>query len=259
MAWVTDPHPIAAEGYGQGAQVYARGRPGFPPQALDWMKHELLLGPGRLALELGAGTGKVTKLLARTGVGVIAVEPVAAMLALLAAELPAVKTLRATAEDLPLASSSADAVICAQAFHWFATAEALGEIHRVLKPGGVLGLIWNVRDQSVGWVARLTEIMAPYEGDAPRFDHGEWRRVFPARGFGELQEKSFPHMHVGSAERVIVDRVASVSFIAALDDPTRAGVLDQVRALIAATPQLAGHEEVSFPYFTRAYWCHALS
>jgi len=257
MARVTEVHPIAAEGYGQAAQVYARGRPGFPPQALDWLTDDLQLKPGRFALELGAGTGKFTKLLAQTGAEVVAVEPVAAMLALLADDLPAVKTLRATAEDLPLGASCMDAVVCAQSFHWFATPASLSEIRRVLKPGGLLGLTWNVRDRSVAWVEELTRIMNRYEGDAPRYDDGEWRDVFPAPGFGPLREKSVPHAHTGNAERVIVDRVASVSFIAALPEATRQSVLNEVRALIAGTPELAGKSIVSMPYVTVMTSCQA--
>ena len=248
-------HPTAVEGYGQGARTYARGRPGFPPEALEWLRQDLRLAPGKLALEIGAGTGKFTKLLTQTGADVVAVEPVAAMLAQLAVEQPQVRTLRATAQDLPVASAAVDAVICAQAFHWFASKESLAEIHRVLKPGGALGLIWNVRDQSVDWVADLTRIMAPYEGNAPRYDHGEWRAVFPAEGFGTLHERSFAHAHVGPPGQVIVERVASVSFIAALDEAARIRVLDEVRALIAATPELAGRAQVTAPYVTRAYWC----
>jgi SAM-dependent methyltransferase len=173
----------------------------------------------------------------------------AAMLERLARDLPAVTALPGHAQRIPLPDSCADAVLCAQAFHWFASAESLAEIRRVLKPGGVLGLIWNVRDQSVPWVAQLTRIMAPYEGDA--------RRVFPATGFGELRERTFPHQHLGSPEQVIVDRVASVSFIAALETKTRDRVLDEIRALIAATRELAGRAQVSVPYITRAYWLPA--
>jgi SAM-dependent methyltransferase len=248
-------HPAAAAGYGQAAQVYARGRPGFPPQALDWLMDDLQLGPQKVAVELGAGTGKFTRLLTQTGAEVVAVEPVAAMLAVLAADQPAVRTLRASAEDLPFAAASVDAVICAQSFHWFATPAAMSEIQRVLKPGGMLGLIWNVRDRSVGWVETLTHIMNRYEGDAPRYDDGEWRKVFPAPGFGPMREKSVPHAHTGDAKRVIVDRVASVSFIAALPEVTRRTVLDEVRALIASTPGLAGNSTVGMPYVTTMFSC----
>jgi SAM-dependent methyltransferase len=166
-----------------------------------------------------------------------------------------VTALLGTAERLPLADGVADAVVCAQAFHWFATAAAVAEIRRVLKPGGVLGLIWNVRDQSVDWVAKITTLIAPYEGDAPRYDNGEWRAVFPAQGFGPLHETRVPHAHTGPSERVIVDRIASISFIAALPSGERQQLLERVRELIASTPTLAGRDEVSFPYVTMAYHC----
>lgn len=250
-------HPTAARGFRHGVDVYSRGRPDFPPQALEWLQDDLELRAGTTAIEIGAGTGKFTRLLATTGASVIAVEPVTAMLDRLVSELPTIMALRGEARSLPIASGTCDAVLCAQSFHWFATPAALTEIRRVLRPGGVLGLIWNVRDQSVDWVAKLDEIMAPFEGDAPRYYYGEWRRVFPSPRFGPLHEKSFTYSHAGAPEQVIVDRIASVSFIAALDAPARKRVLDQVRALIAATPALAGRETVEHPYITRVYWCRA--
>ena len=131
-------------------------------------------------------------MLLQTDAEIVAVEPVAAMLALLTADQPAVNSLRASAQNLPLSTASVDAVICAQSFHWFATGAAVAEIHRVLKPGGMLGLIWNVRDRSVAWVEGLTQILDRYEGDAPRYDDGEWRSVFPAPGFEPFQEEASP-------------------------------------------------------------------
>jgi SAM-dependent methyltransferase len=256
---MSDLHSIAAEGYGHGAQTYARGRPGFPPQSLDWLLDDLALRPGKIALELGAGTGKFTKILTQTGADVIAVEPVAAMLQQLCIDQPQVRTLRAHAQHLPLNDGAVDVVICAQSFHWFATRAVLAEMHRVLKPGGALGLVWNVRDVSVPWVAELTRIMTPYERDAPRYDQGEWRTVFPAAGFGALREKSVAHTHIGSAEQVIIDRVASVSFIAALPEADRHHVLHQVRTLVAATPEIAGKPTVGMPYITSMYWCRTES
>lgn len=253
---MSDVHDTATRGYSRGTDAYVRGRPDFPPAALDWLHGDLGLGPGKLVVEMGAGTGKFTRLLTRSGATINAVEPVAAMLSRLKQDLPGVTALQGTAQHIPLPDSCADAVICAQSFHWFASAQTLAEIHRVLKPGGVLGLIWNVRDQSVDWVARLTRIIEPYEGDAPRYDRGEWRRVFPAKGFGPLHERTIPHVHLGPPEQVIVERVASVSFIAALDDAARDRILDQVRALIQSTPELAGRQSVAFPYATLAY--HAI-
>jgi ubiquinone/menaquinone biosynthesis C-methylase UbiE len=137
-------------------------------------------------MDLGAGTGKFTPLLVATGASVVAVEPVDAMRAQLLSNLPTVTALAASAQALPLADASVDAVLCAQAFHWFATPAALREIGRVLKVGGKLGLVWNVRDESVDWVAAITRIIAPYEGDTPRFHTGEWRRLFPSERFSQL-------------------------------------------------------------------------
>lgn len=252
-----DVHLSADAGFGRGAESYSRGRPDYPAATLDWLRFDLGLMPGMTVVELGAGTGKFTRTLAKTGAKVVAIDPVGEMLKVLRRELPAIPAVQATAQKLPLPDATADAVICAQSFHWFASADALTEIRRVLVPGGMLGLIWNVRDQSVGWVAELTRIMEPFEGDAPRYDHGEWRRVFPAPGFAELRERVIPHAHIGPPEQVIVDRIASVSFIAALDGSTRARVLEQVRDLIARTPGLVGRAEVSFPYVTCAYWTAA--
>jgi len=250
-----DVHRSAADGFERGAATYARGRPGYPPQALAWLREDLDLRTGRTVLELGAGTGIFTQLLSQTGAEIIAADPVVGMLAQLAAKLPGVRTLRANAQELPLAPASVDAVVCAQSFHWFATVAALSEIRRVLKAGGSLGLVWNVRDRSVPWVDVLARIVDRHEGDAPRYDAGEWRRVFPAAGFGPMSERTSVNVHTGTAEQVIVDRVASVSFIAALPDSDRRVVLDEVRALIAATPDLADASAVNMPYLTKMFWC----
>jgi len=157
---MTDVHRTADAGFTRGADTYVPGRPDFPHAALTWLREDLGLHPGKTSLDLGAGTGKFTRLLVETGAEVKAVEPVSAMRDRLQRDLPGVTALPGTAQHIPLPDSSTDAVVCAQAFHWFASAEALAEIHRVLKPGGVLGLIWNVRDQSVDWAADLTQIMA---------------------------------------------------------------------------------------------------
>ncbi len=184
-----------------------------------------------------------------------AIEPVEAMRAQLAASLPGVTACPGSAEAMPLPDGGLDALVCAQAFHWFSTPAALAEIRRVLKVGGRLGLVWNVRDDATPWVAALTAIMNAHEGDAPRYHTGLWRTLFPAEGFGPLHEASFLHGHTGRPEQVILDRTLSVSFIAALPEAERARVAQDVRDLIARTPDLAGRDEVTFPYRTQVYWC----
>jgi SAM-dependent methyltransferase len=248
-------HRAAAAGYTAKAEAYIRGRPEYPAAVHDWLREDLALSEGKTVLDLGAGTGKFLPHLCATSATVIAVEPVAAMRAQLTERNPGVEAKPGTAEQIPLANGAVDAIVCAQAFHWFANSAALAEIRRVLKPGGRLGLIWNVRDESVAWVAALTRIMAPYEAGVPRYHTGDWRRLFPAEGFGPLRERHFPNAHAGPAEQVILDRILSVSFIAALPPAGQADVAGRIRALIAATPALAGKAEVAFPYDTAAFSC----
>lgn len=251
-------HPAAAKGYAQGAAAYVEGRPDYPPAIDGWLRATLDLGPGRRVVDLGAGTGKFTPCLTATGAQVIAVEPVAAMRAELALRLPEVEARVGTAEAMPLPDASVDAVVCAQSFHWFANARALGEIARVIRPGGRLGLVWNVRDDAVPWVGAFAGILNAHEGNAPRYKDGRWRGLFPADGFGPLEERRFPHSHRGSAEQVLVARALSTSFIAALPAETRAEVESQVRALVSRTPQLTGRAEITVPYETCAYACRRL-
>jgi SAM-dependent methyltransferase len=201
-------HRAALEGFSREALSYGRGRPDYPQQLSIWLQHALRLCPGKSALDLGAGTGKFTRLLLQTGAAIVAIEPVDAMRAQLLENLPGIVALAATAQSMPVAQGSVDAVVCAQAFHWFATVPAVREIGRVLRSGGRPGLVWNVRDESVDWVAAITRIMAPYEGDTPRFHTGEWRRLFPNELFSQLEETNVAHQHVGSAQAVILDRAA---------------------------------------------------
>jgi SAM-dependent methyltransferase len=256
---MTDIHAAAQIGFGTEAQSYAKGRPEYPADLLGWLAKDLGLGSGAAALDLGAGTGKFTRLLRQTGAQVFAVEPVEAMRQQLARAMPDVQLHSGTAQAIPLPDASVDAVLCAQAFHWFATAQALREIHRVLRPGGKLGLVWNVRDESVDWVAAITAIITPYEGDAPRFYKGDWRTPFAdaaaAALFGPLARSDFSYEHAGPAEEVIIDRFLSVSFIAALPPDDKARVSDQLHALIASHPALRGQPRIAFPYQTQAYYC----
>jgi SAM-dependent methyltransferase len=258
MRKMPDIHHSAADGYAATAATYVRGRPDYPPQVDDWLRSELSLAQGKIALDLGAGTGKFLHRLCRTGARVVAVEPVPEMLAKLVELNPGVEAKQGSAECIPLAEASVDAVVCAQSFHWFANTGALREIGRVLKIGGTLGLIWNVRDEGVAWVAALRAIFDPHEGDAPRYHTQAWRRLFPAPGFGALSERRLPHGHTGSPEHVIVDRVLSTSFIAALPAAERNRIAEEVRRLIAGTPDLAGQSEVTMPYVTMAYSCQRI-
>jgi SAM-dependent methyltransferase len=216
---------------------------------------ELRIGPGRRVLDLAAGTGKLTRMLAKTGAEVVAVEPVDEMRARLTRSLPGVKALDGTAEAIPLPDRSVDAVTVGQAFHWFDGDSALGEIHRVLRPHGRLGLIWNVKDESVDWVRRLGEIFEPYRGDSPKVALGLWKEAFERTHlFTPLERARFAFVHETDVATVIA-RVTSISFVAALPDEEVERIVVQVRELLATHPETRGRKIFPMRYRTGVYWC----
>jgi SAM-dependent methyltransferase len=248
--------PLAAAGFAKSPEAYERGRPDYPPAVWDHMVRLLHLEKAGVIVEPGAGTGKFTRWLASLDrARILPVEPVPAMRRALAQRPGRMSIVGGLAEVLPIADHRADAVICAQCFHWFDGAAALAEFYRVLKPGGYLGLVWNVRDEDAQWVKELTHIMDPYEGDAPRYRSGDWKQHFAGRsGFSPLEEMHLAHEVVCNVQAV-VDRVASISFIAALPEHDHARVTAAVRTLIATHPDTRGKSEFHFPYRADIYWC----
>ncbi|HWB57239.1 MAG TPA: class I SAM-dependent methyltransferase [Gaiellaceae bacterium] len=248
----------AARGFSRVSDAYVLGRPTYPREAVAVLARELRLGPGRLVVDLAAGTGKLTALLVGTGAEVVAVEPLAEMRAALELALPEVRALDGTAERMPLAAESVDAVTVGQAFHWFRGEEALPEIHRVLRPGGGLGLVWNFRDESVGWLRRLTEILEPLRGNAPRYRSGNWQTAFAeTRLFGPLRHEEFSFVQRLEPDAVVA-RVDSVSFVASLPPAEREAVLAEVRDLLARDPDTRGRAELELPHRTDVFWCERL-
>lgn len=231
-------HPAASGGFARAAEAYERGRPGYPAAAVDFLAARLRLERGRTVVDLAAGTGKLTRPLLATGADVVAVEPVAEM----RAALPAgAHVLDGTAEAIPLAAASADAVTVAQAFHWFDGDAALAEIHRVLRRGGALALVWNRRmDDPLNQA--VEELIAPYRGHTPALRTNAWRAAFECTElFGPLEAHAFPNEQSLDADG-LADRVASISFIAALDDAERTRVLRAVRALAGADRVTIRHD-----------------
>ena len=243
-------HHAAATGFGAAAAEYERGRPAYPQAAVDHLAQRLDLRPGTTVLDLAAGTGKLTRQLVPTGATVIALEPVAAMRAQLVMSIPGIEAIDCTAEQISWPDADADAVVVGQAFHWFDAPAALAEIHRVLRDGGGLGIVFNTRDTRVEWVGRMNAIIDPYEGDAPRHRAGDWRATFAETTlFTPLEAVEFANPQPLDAEG-LVDRVASISFIASLPDDVRARVLEQVRMLAAELPP-----SFELPHRTYAYTC----
>ena len=244
----------AARGFSAAADAYERGRPDYSPEAIDLLVRELGIGPGKRFLDLAAGTGKLTRQLVSTGAEIVAVEPITEMRAKLEAALPGVEAIEGTAEQIPLPSHSVDAVVVGQAFHWFDGVRAISEIRRVLRSTGALGLIWQARDPSRPWIRRLDEIIDGADDGHPRFRTGAWREAFDLVAlFEPMEEASFDHLHRGVPE-MIVDRVASISYVAAMPPERRRAVLDEVRMLLTRHSDTAGAEMIDLPYRAHIYW-----
>jgi MOSC domain-containing protein YiiM/SAM-dependent methyltransferase len=247
-------HESAAKGFSAGADAYERGRPRYSPEAIAALVRELGIGPGMRVLDLAAGTGKLTRQLVDTGAELVAVEPIAEMRAKLEASVPTVEALDGTAERIPLPNRSVDAVVVGQAFHWFDGVRAVSEIRRVLRPTGALGAIWQARNPNLPWIQRLEEIIDRADDGHPRFRTGAWREAFQRVAlFEPLEESTFDYVQRGSPE-TIVDRVASISYVASMPADRRDAVLDEVRGLLASDPDTTGAEVVELPYRAHVYW-----
>jgi SAM-dependent methyltransferase len=235
-----------AHSFGGVVDAYDRGRPTYPREAAAWLVGQ----DAATVLELGAGTGKLTAQLVDLGHDVMATDPDQAMLERLSRNLPEVRTLQAHAEELPVGDRSYDAVVAAQAFHWFDLDRALPEIARVLKPGGRLGLVWNQRDESIPWVRRLGTIIGTQEQlDEPA------RALTESGLFGEVEVSSFSHWQQVDRNS-IQELVLSRSNVAVLDAEGRAAKLAEVVAFYDSFGR--GMDGMQLPYVTRCFRAEVL-
>ncbi|MDQ4070662.1 MAG: class I SAM-dependent methyltransferase [Actinomycetota bacterium] len=241
-------HETAAAGYRVAGADYERARPDYPQEVLGILVEELGVGRTTTAVELGAGTGKFTRMLVQEVGLLVATEPVAAMRGELAAAV-ATPVVAAAAEAVPLGAASVDLVVAATAFHWFRGREALAEAHRVLRPGGGLALVWNNPDRRCDWVARIWGMVDEHRGDTPGNRDQRWREAFTGdTGFTPLTSRHLSHRARMSVDD-LVTRVGSISFIASLEPDEKESFLATVRAVVA------GQDEVELPYVTEVHWC----
>ena len=224
------------------ADAYERARPGYPDDAVRWLVGEKPLD----VVDLGAGTGKLTRSLVALGHRVTAVEPLPEMSAFLRDALPDVTTLEGGAEVIPLADASADVVTVAQAFHWFDHELALREIARVLRPGGRLALVWNTRDEEQRWVAQLSEQALGTES-VERSDVAA--PVSESGLFAEVERAAFPHVQQLDLA-LLLDLVLSRSYCAVMTPTERAPVLERVERLFE---EHAVDGLVELPYVTECF------
>jgi len=241
---LTRVHPVAAAGFASAADVYERARPSYPQDAIDWLVSQTGLGPGSTVGDLGAGTGKLTRLLLPTEARVVAVEPIAEM----RAHIAGAEVVDGTAEAIPLPDRSADVVTVAQAFHWFDHDRALPEIHRVLRNPGSLVLVWNMRDLNDPLQRGVEDLLRAVRKEVPGQVAGTWREPL-ARSplFGPATVGAFTYEQRFTTDD-LCDRVASTSFVAALPSVDREELFVRIRAL---THGLA--EPFPFPYKTEVH------
>ena len=230
--------------YGSVADIYDRTRPEYPDDAIDW----LIGAPQRRILELGAGTGKLTRSLRKRGHDVCATDPLGPMLKHLARNIDGAVPVQAVAEGLPFRDMSFDVVVVAQAFHWFDHEKAIPEIARVLRPRGTLAMVWNERDSSVPWVRRLTALLGELRDDYDvRDDAFKPTELGP---FGPVEEKTFRFWQIVDKERLLGD-VSSRSYVAVMEPADRDPLLARVGALYDEYGR--GADGMRMPYLTRCF------
>jgi SAM-dependent methyltransferase len=241
-----EQHLKQARSFGAVAVEYERARPSYPPAAARWLVEA---APGHQVIDLAAGTGKLTRVLTGLGYDVTAVEPLAGMRAQLEAAVPGVRVLEGTAEAIPAADETADAVLVAQAFHWFDAPAALDEIARVLRPGGVLGMLWNLRDDAVDWMQPLNRVLRR-PGDLVSMSRDLAREEAEGHPrFSGAERREFPNPLPYTPE-LLVTWARSTSRIAVLPADQREQVAADIMELTRTHPGLRGRETFELPLVT---------
>jgi SAM-dependent methyltransferase len=243
---VTDPRvaPHAAR-FGDVADRYERARPLYPESALSELAARCRLRAGTAVLDLGAGTGKLTRQLVAIGADVVAVEPAAGMRRRLVAEVPGAPVLDGTAEDVPLPDASVEIVTAGQAFHWFDTHRALDEIARVLRPAGWLALLWHERPES-GWAAGLWDLRAQLTGSRRAYPGDGWEEVLADDGrFGPRTSSRHDVAVATTVDAELADS-ASRSCVHVVDDARRREVLERLRQFLVVHPETAGRQRLTY-------------
>ncbi len=232
-----------ARAFDRAAEVYEASRPSYPPAAVDW----LVPPDAQQVLDLGAGTGKLTRLLVDRGFDVTAVDPSREMLGVLQRALPSVPAWLGAGERIPLADASVDAVVSGQAWHWVDPELAVPEVARVLRPGGTIGLVWNSRDESVDWVAELGRVIG---GDVVYAPADTPPKV--GTPFGAI-EKFVVQWSQPLTVDGLLDLVRSRSYFIVKPADVQAATLESVRRLVAEHPSLTGRTTFDLPYVTECY------
>jgi ubiquinone/menaquinone biosynthesis C-methylase UbiE len=231
-------------GFESGSDGYERSRPGYPDQAVSALFAQSGLQPGSRVLDLAAGTGKLTRQLVAKGAVCVGVEPSPSMRQVFRRAVPGVPVMAGVGEAIPVRSGAVEAVVVAQAFHWFDPPPALADIARVLRPGGTLSLIWNERDESDPMMAELVAI-SQWDRYQPYPVGRDFGALIDASGrFGPVTRTKFSFRQTVD-RATLVEQVASRSYVAILPEAERAAFLETVADFAATLP-----EPIPLPYVT---------
>lgn len=232
-----DNHSVRARSFGKQASLYDRLRPDYPAKAIAAFLPET----GKRVVDVGAGTGKLTSVLASIGHHVIAIEPDPVMRATLAEQLPGIDAREGTGESMPVDDHSADAITYGQSWHWVEAEAAGREARRVLAEDGVLAMLWNVPDPRIAWVKELLAITHPGQNAV--------RDMAPMAVTGFASGVMTHTTWQQSLTRdELVDLVSTFSRISTSPDAERAALLDAVREVVATHPDLRDVTEFELPY-----------
>ncbi len=238
-----------ARSFGAVAAEYAEHRPGYAAAAVGWAVAPVAGGERVRLLDLAAGTGKLTAALLAHG-GVVAVEPDGDMLAELQARFPAVDAREGTAEQIPVADSAVDAVLVGQAWHWFDHDRALAEAARVLRPGGVLAVLWNREDTRVDWVPGYLAAVDHLRPE-PRARVAGSLPSLPAHpAFGHSRHRRHPNP-VRTTVDGLLAALATHSWALVADPEQRERAFAGLRGYLAGRPE-TGSGEFELPLVTEA-------
>jgi SAM-dependent methyltransferase len=232
----SDLHALVA-GFADVADVYERGRPDYPPELVSMVVSELgaVARPPARVLDLGAGTGKLTRPLVAAGLDVVAVEPLERMRAALASAVGAERVLDGRAEAIPLGDGSLGGAVCGEAFHWFDGARASDELARVLAPGATLVLVWLINQGDEGpWTSGVRALLEPLWARSRHPSIVEGRRaeaLEPHPSFGPMRRWELAFEDVLDREGMLA-WFASFSVVGALPDGERAELLGRVAELL---------------------------
>ncbi len=223
---------------------------------MEFLAKEFELGPGMVVLDIGAGTGKLTRGLHLRGARAVAVEPLAAMRKVFRSTIRGVKVVDGMAEHLPFPDKSVDLITAGQSFHWFDQRKALREFARVLRPGGGVALLWNFQDYRAVWVLRVWKDFGLHSPRIPGYHRPPLSTTFRRNGhFSRIHRRIFHEPVEVQKPGQVLERIGSLSWFSALPPKEREVILNRAKELLQAHARRGGRRWLELPHDTEVVWC----